>query len=69
MAEREPYEKNPLDWVVIAQAEGVVSARERVGITEAAELLRGRARARGLSIEHVARDLMDSMQSRAGGDS
>ena len=69
MAEREPYEQNQLDWIVIAQAQGVVSARERVDITEAAELLRGRARARGLSIEHVARDLMDSMQSRPDGDS
>lgn len=63
MTESVPHEEAQLDWTLIAQAEGVLSARERVSITEAAEMLRDRAQALGMPVEHVARELVDSTRS------
>lgn len=54
------------DWVVIAQAEGVLSARDRVSITEAAGRLRIMARALGKPVDRVARDVMRPLRARSG---
>jgi AmiR/NasT family two-component response regulator len=63
MTEHVPHEDDEPDWVAIAQAEGVLSARERISVTEAATALRTRARARGVSVDKFARDLVRPMRS------
>lgn len=66
MTDRIPdHEDHEFNWVVIAQAEGLLSVQEQVTITEAADTLRNRARALGVPVEHVARDLVAAAQSRA----
>lgn len=66
MAERVAHGTDQFDRTVIAQAEGVLSAREHVDIAVAAETLRGRALARGVSIEQVAREVVASTQPTEG---
>jgi hypothetical protein len=48
------------DWVVVAQAEGILSARHHFGIAEATARLRAEAFAVGVSIEELAEDLVRS---------
>jgi hypothetical protein len=51
------------DWVVIAQAEGILAARHRVSIADAVATLRTEADALRLPVGRLAEDLVD----RAGG--
>jgi hypothetical protein len=46
------------DWVVIAQAEGILSARHRLTIAEATAALRDDARALGVPLDRLAEDLV-----------
>ena len=46
------------DWVVIAQAEGILSARHCLTITEATAALRDDARALGVPLDRLAEDLV-----------
>lgn len=66
MIERVPDDEDlEFDWVMIAQAEGLLSVQERVTISEAADTLRSRARAVGVPVDHMARDLVAAAKSRA----
>lgn len=66
MAAHGSHEDDEPDWVVIAQAEGILAARDHVSITEAAAALPVRARALGVSIDRFARDLVRSRRSGSG---
>ena len=46
------------EWVVIAQAEGILSARHRLPIADATAVLRDDAHARGVPILRLAEDLV-----------
>jgi hypothetical protein len=48
------------DWVVIAQAEGILSARHHLGIADAIVWLRSEALAFGVPVEQLAEDLVRS---------
>ncbi len=63
MAERVRHELDEPEWVVVAQAEGILSARDHIDILEAAVALRTRAAASGTPIEEVARELVRSRRS------
>lgn len=54
------------DWVLIAQAEGIVSARDRISITEAAAALRDRAQTLDMAIDQLAKDLVRSLRPSHG---
>jgi AmiR/NasT family two-component response regulator len=60
MAEDVPHEDDEPDWVAIAQAEGMLSAREHVTVREASIALRARALAIGVPVDELARDLVRS---------
>ena len=53
-----------LDWVVIAQAEGVLSARHDIDIAEATARLRTESAVLGTGIEELAEDLVRSAAGR-----
>ena len=52
------------DWVVIAQAEGILSARYRIDIAEATDWLRTEAAVLGTGIEELAGDLVQRAVGR-----
>ena len=56
MAEHVPHEDDEIDWVVVAQADGILPARDHISITQAATALRSRARALGVPIDQVAKE-------------
>jgi hypothetical protein len=66
MVEHVPQKDDEPTWVVVAQAEGILAARDHVSITEAAAALPVRARALGVSIDRFARDLVRSRRSGSG---
>jgi AmiR/NasT family two-component response regulator len=68
MAEHVPHGDDEPDWIVIAQAEGVLSARDHIGILEAATALRTKAEALGVPIDQFAQDLVRPLRSGSGGD-
>lgn len=61
---RQHQDDDELDWVLIAQAEGIVSARDRISITRAAAALRARARTLDMPIDQLAKDLVRSLRPR-----
>jgi AmiR/NasT family two-component response regulator len=68
MTEYVPHADDEPDWVVIAQAEGIVAARDHTGITEAAIALRTRARTLGVPIEQLAQDLVRARRHGSSND-
>lgn len=68
MTEHVPYDDYEPDWVVIAQAEGILAARHHTGITEAAIALRTSARLLGVPIEHLAQDLVRARRHGSSND-
>ena len=68
MAEHVPHADGEPDWVVILQAEGILSARNHSSITEAALALRTHALALGVSIDQLAQDLVRAMPHESSND-
>jgi hypothetical protein len=68
MAEHVRHEDDEPDWIVIAQAEGILSARNHIDILEAATALRTKAEALGVPIDQFAHDLVRPKRSGSSGD-
>jgi hypothetical protein len=68
MAAHGSHEDDEPDWVVIAQAEGILAARDGTDVAAAAAALRDRARTLGVPVDQLARDLVRSRRSASGED-
>jgi AmiR/NasT family two-component response regulator len=55
-------------WVVIAQAEGLLSARDHITVREASIALRTRALAIGVPVDQLAQDLVRSRRFGSNDD-
>jgi hypothetical protein len=63
-----PHEDDEPDWVVIAQAEGILAARDHIGVTEAAIAMRTHALALGVSTDQLAQDLVRATPHESSND-